>query len=384
MKRCNLDKHKFFYWYAKISIMIFSLLIISCGSSILNSTSLNNIPVDVYVGGSSFISSTNVPVAVYWKNGGMVVLSTESSGVKSIAVAGNDVYAGGYIMKYEPSIPDEHAAAMIAVAGYWKNGEWVGLSVLDSRNNSSVETMFMDGDDIYVGGYSANRSNIRVAGYWKNIEWVGLTSNSKYDSSVNSIFVTDNDIYACGYMRGKGIQIPVYWKNGECIELSFLSDKKAGNAYSIFVSNNDVYICGYSRNNSGVYTACYWKNSEIIPLSSSEPKDELQANSIFIAGKDVYISGYRSNRLPASGDYVPLLAGYWKNNKWMALIPFDNKKNSETSSIFVYGKDVYVGGYSENSRGDGIPGYWKNGKWVGFNVGRGHSPVSSIVVVPKL
>ena len=381
MKQYFVDKDKFFYWYALISIMIFSLLIISCGSSIFNNTFSSNVLVDVYAGGNSMISSTNYPVAVYWKNGEMVVLSTESSGVESIAVAGNDVYAGGYIMKYDLSIPSEYMVDSIAVPGYWKNGEWVGLSVLNSKNHSSVETMFIDGADVYAGGYSTNRSNIRVAGYWKNKKWVGLTSNSKYDYCVNSIFVVNNDIYACGYMQIKGIQTPIYWKNGECVELPFLSDKQYGNANSIFISRDDVYISGSSKNTSGNIVACYWKNSGIIPLLSSDPQYELEANSIFIAGKDVYIGGYSRNRYYTL--FASLVAGYWKNDKWIALVPFDNKESSKASSIFVYGKDVYVGGYCKNSRGDEIPGYWKNGEWVGFNARGDLSPVRSIVVVPK-
>jgi hypothetical protein len=377
MKKNNSNKHKIFYCYTLISIIIFSLFIISCGSASLNS----NMPVDVYVGGQSFISTTNVPVAVYWKNGEMVTLSTEYSRVTSIAVKGSDVYAGGYIIKFDPSIPSEYEVASITVPGYWKNGKWVGLSVLASKKSSSVETIFVAGDDVYTGGYSTDRSNNSVASYWKNGKWVGLTSNSKYDSCINSIFVLNNDIYACGYMMGKGIEIPVYWKNGECAELPVLSDKKYGITKSIFVSNNNVYICGSSKNSSGIITACYWKNGEIILLLPSDHKYTLYANSIFIFGKYVYIGGYLRNKY--STPFARIIAGYWKNEEWMTLNPIDNRKNSEVSSIFVYGKDVYAGGYCDNSNGDTVPGYWKNGEWVGFNTKGGNDPVSSIVVVPS-
>ncbi|MCL1864198.1 MAG: hypothetical protein FWF73_00105 [Spirochaetes bacterium] len=376
MKKNNLNKHKFFYCYTLIAMILF-LSIISCGSVSLNS----NIPVDVYVGGNSFISSTNVPVAVYWKNGEMVILSKEYSGVKSIAVKGNDVYAGGHIIKFDPSIPSEYEVADITVAGYWKNGKWIGLSVLDSKKGSSVDTMFINGDDVYACGYSTNRSNNKVAGYWKNGKWVGLSANFKYDHKIYSILITDNDIYACGYIKRDGILIPVYWKNGEYVELPVLSDKKSGVAESIFVSNSDIYILGSSKDSSGeFFIDCYWKNGEIISLLSSDPKYTLEANCIFISGKDVYICGYRSNRY-----YTPLasqVACYWKNGEFIALTPIDNKNNSEATSIFVFGKDVYVGGFT-GGYSDSIPGYWKNGEWVGFNVKGGFEPVSSIVVVPR-
>ena len=422
MKKNNSNKHKIFYCYSLISIILFLLFIISCGSASLNS----NVPVDVYVGGNSFISTTNVPVAVYWKNGEMVILSKEYSRVTSIAVKGSDVYAGGYIIKFDPSIPSEYEVASITVPGYWKNGKWVGLSVLASKKSSSVETIFVagddvytggystdrsnnsvagywkngkwvglsvlaskksstvktiiiDGNDIYAGGYSTDRSNNSVAGYWKNGKWVGLTSDSGYNSCINSIFVVNNDIYACGYMSGKGIRIPVYWKNGECVELISFSDKKYGDTNSFFVSNNNVYVCGISKNSSGEYIACYWKNSEIKPLLSSDPKYELRVTSLFVSGKDVYIGGYLNHRYYTP--FASIVGGYWKNSEWITLKPMDNKENSEVSSIFVFGKDVYAGGYCNNSNGDHIPGYWKNGEWVDFNIKGGE--VSSIVVVPR-
>jgi len=371
MKQYFINKHKFFYYSAKISIIILSLLTIFCrGSSKLVNNYSSNMPVDVYVGGS--VSSG----AVYWKNGEMVQLSTKHSEVTSIAVKGNDIYAGGYYKKY---IPGEYEAVDITVPGYWKNGEWVGLSVLDSNKGSAVKAMFINGDDVYACGYSTNRSGIRVYGYWKNKKWVGLPFSFNY--SVNSIFVVNDDIYACGSMKRGNVLIPVFWKNGECVELSFLSDNKYGWANSIFVSNNDVYIYGSCKNSSGDLIVCYWKNGEIIPLLSSDPEYTLSATSIFISGKDIYIGGYRMYRYYTP--FASVVAGYWKNNKWIALIPFDDKKNSEVSSIFVYGKDVYACGYSDNSDGDEIPGYWKNGEWVGFAEKGHYFPVSSIVVVPR-
>ena len=168
------------------------------------------------------------------------------------------------------------------------------------------------------------------------------------------------------------------------VKLSVLSDKKYGNANSIFVFGNDVYICGISKNSSEEHIACYWKNGEIIPLLPSDPDYEFRANSIFISGKDVYIGGYLSYRYSIfSAPFSSIIACYWKNGEWISLKPIDNKKYSKVNSIFVYGNDVYAGGYCDNSDGDTIPGYWKNGEWVGFNAKGGNDPVSSIVVVPR-
>ena len=382
MKKNSSNKHKFFYCYTLISI-IFLLFIISCGSVSLN----NNVPVDVYVGGESFISTTNVPVAVYWKNGEMIPLSTkywkenekkpqytiEMSRVSSIFVSSNEVYAGGYYKAYDLSHMNPYSVSMddyaINVACYWKNGKLVSLTY--SKYGSEVNSIFVSGNDVYAGGYIHGK-DAALGGYWKNGKWVGL-SNAKYGSMVRSIFVSSNDVYVSGWIsNSNGIVIPCYWKNGEMFALSFISEKKTASAYSIFVSSNDVYVCGYSRNNLGVDTACYWKNGELIPLLPFDSKYNSIGASIFVSRNDVYVGGYIKNSYR-----FPTVAGYWKNGKWVELPSIVNESISKVTSIFVFGNDVYVGGYSNE-----MPGYWKNDEWVGLsNSKRGE--VSSIIVVPR-
>ena len=359
-----------------ISISIMFLFFIVCSSSYR----LNNLPVDIYVGGESFISSTSVPVAVYWKNGEMVQLSrkywksdkdkpihsTEMSRVNSIAVAGDDIYSGGYYVKYDFSAnPNDVGTAdfEVKVACYWKNGKLVTLS--NSKYGSEVKTIFVSGNYVYAGGYIFSK-DAGKGGYWKNGKWVDLSS------SVESIFVSGDDVYACGNSRGR----PGYWKNNERIALSPISEKERTYTYSIFVSGNDVYVCGEGRNDLGVATACYWKNGELIPLLSFESKYNSKGASIFVSGNDVYVGGYSHNRR------FPSVAGYWKNDKWIALTPIDNEASSEVTSIFIFGNDVYAAGDCISNNGRHIPGYWKNGEWVGFNAHGGPDTVSSIVVVP--
>ena len=92
-----------------------------------------------------------------------------------------DVYAGGFSSN----------SSNIAVAGYWKNETWTGLTPLDTSKTSIVNSITVSGSDVYAAGFSTNSSNVGVPGYWKNGTWKELTTlDSTKSSYVQSIFVT--------------------------------------------------------------------------------------------------------------------------------------------------------------------------------------------------
>ena len=108
---------------------------------------------DVYVGGSVFDSAAGNEVAVYWKNGNLVILSPPHTGgsiLTGITVSGNDVYASGldYI-------------SGLARAVYWKNGDKHLLN--DGTNSVSTSGIAVSGNDVYVCGMENYTPT-----YWKN------------------------------------------------------------------------------------------------------------------------------------------------------------------------------------------------------------------------
>ena len=369
MKQTNLYKQKIFLY---LSGIIFLSLIISCGGFSKSGTS--NVPVDVYVGGNSGGDYPNDRVAVYWKNGKMVPLSTKRSEVTSIAVAGNDVYMGGYYCIDDVSMMQADGDMSVPRAGYWKNCKWVGLS--NTKYGSSVRAIFVSGNDVYACGRVRNREDVILRGYWKNGKWLGLGNVKDASFVAISIFVSGNDVYVGGYSKNNvGIFTACYWKNREWVALPSLNEKNDASVTSIFVSGNDVYASGYSRNNYSQIPG-YWKNREWVALPSlSENKDTSSANSIFVVGNDVYVGGYSYNN---SGIGI---ACYWKNGKIIPLLLSDPKWSS-VESIFVFGRDVYAGGHSRDSGFD-IPGYWKNGEWLKLDAKGDYPSVTSIVVVPR-
>ena len=68
--------------------------------------------------------------------------------------AQKDIYAGGY----------SRNSLDVQVPGYWKNGEWNGLTPLDVSNNSYVNSLIVSDGDIYAGGFSRNSSDVQVRG----------------------------------------------------------------------------------------------------------------------------------------------------------------------------------------------------------------------------
>jgi hypothetical protein len=143
-----------------------------------------------------------------------ILSEKEEAAAKSIFVSGNDVYVCGY-SKYKSGTGTYSSRY---TACYWKNGEVMPLLSLDpAKYNSEAVSIFVSGNDVYIGGYSYGNSyadsRSSVAGYWKNGKWIAFTSVDD-DYKLTSIFVFGKDIYASGY---SGYTNPGYWKNGEWV-----------------------------------------------------------------------------------------------------------------------------------------------------------------------
>jgi uncharacterized membrane protein len=116
---------------------------------------------DVYIGGTLTRGATT---AVYWKNGTLIPLPSDSSnpGAGAIAVNGNDVYVAGGV--YNPT--------RTINAVYWKNGRQYFLT--DPSVQSTATCITTNGSDVYIGGMQATpigngpHYNEFEATYWKN------------------------------------------------------------------------------------------------------------------------------------------------------------------------------------------------------------------------
>ena len=188
---------------------------------------------NVYVSGGSYYT---VAHARYWVNGNPVDLTgnlyyvggdgTDGTPTStSIYASGSDVYVSGF----------QSTTIGNPLAIYWKNGSPLFLST-DSLQGSMANAVVVSGTDVYIAGWQ-NIGNYSRAILWKNGIADTLTSGNT-SSAATSLFVNGNDVYVAGYtwMIG-GHYIATYWKNGVPVSLS--DGTQNAIAYSISVQMID-------------------------------------------------------------------------------------------------------------------------------------------------
>ena len=134
---------------------------------------------DIYLAGIDFGSGFSSRNAIVWKNGTPTSLldGTKETFASSVAVSKNDVYVAGH----------EFNGTGLSLAIYWKNGSLVRLSTKNSVANSVV----IAENDVYIAGGEINTTETaNVATYWKNGTPIYLTDGSK-EAYATSIFIAN-------------------------------------------------------------------------------------------------------------------------------------------------------------------------------------------------
>lgn len=224
---------------------------------------------DVYIAGVGYAPDSSSSSATYWKNGKSVKLDNAvHGGAEAIAVSNDDVYVGGYTFTYLPGAR--------TIATYWKNG--MAVPVADGSKFTSVKSIAVAGNDVHAVGYvikDSTSGNIGV--YWKNGVETPLTGGEKSFNlhvkvSDGDVYISGNDEISPGRYRAK------YWKNGIP---TILNDAGASSTdiRGLYVVNDDVYVTGVSLYPVG-WIAKYWKNG--IPVNLSNGTTSAHPTSIFV------------------------------------------------------------------------------------------------------
>jgi hypothetical protein len=274
---------------------------------------------DVYVTGNKPNSTTGFLQNVYWKNGVITELSglTGTPSPPMIAINGNDVYVAGSLML---DVPQNSSS----IPGYWKNGIPQMIQVVAGDRNIDITSVTVSGNDVYVCGAitTATSGLSSIATYWKNGVQNKLVTPANGNSYARAMAVQGNDVYVAGQIGSNG----AYWKNGIWNILS------ADNAsvYAIAVKGSDVYLAGVKKqtvNPTTGTTATYWKNGIANQIGNvgSTGNDISLATAIHLNGDDVYITG-GFNVSPPS---------YFKNN---VLVPFTTSPNALGYAMYVVNK----------------------------------------------
>ncbi|WET67875.1 FKBP-type peptidyl-prolyl cis-trans isomerase [Sphingobacterium sp.] len=195
-----------------------------------------------FVSGNDIYLANYADEAAYWKNGVKVSLDNTMRQpnrvqVSSIFVYGSDVYVAGY-----KSYAGTGSGTNRSMAVYWKNGQEVILStgsgIYATRLTSSI---FVADNDVYVSGMSVDpNTGEPMAVYWKNGQMVILAKGQTFTQAL-AIAVAGNDVY----VAGEHSNYKVYWKNGQEIKLP-----DCGDVYSIALSNGNGSVPSTTLNNS--------------------------------------------------------------------------------------------------------------------------------------
>ena len=142
---------------------------------------------DVYVGGYQLITSpgSGVYQGLVWHNGTILYTMPMSSRIDDMTFYDGNIYS-----------------VVNQASGYcvYKNDEII------FSNGSEFNCIFIDGGDIYVGGYEDSHPKV-----WKNGEVLYDVSQTRF--RVSDLWVNSNDVYFKGYSDwDKSVKV---WKNGE-------------------------------------------------------------------------------------------------------------------------------------------------------------------------
>ena len=215
---------------------------------------------DVYMVGSTWGKGQDQ--AIFWKNDR--VFSLGKGNLAAIYIDGDDIYMAGFRLKMFET-PGRVYGTMDTTYDrsptYWKNGTPVTLN--DSTgNNINVSSIFEQDGDIYAAGSEGLQYSKSV--YWKN----GLTQELVYKphpmGAISGINVDDNGRYlACGDIYiGHNNYIAVFWENGRLRSLPRTG--KTSFAKAISILGKDVYIVG-----SDQYHPVYWKNGNRVEVAKN-------------------------------------------------------------------------------------------------------------------
>lgn len=262
----GVEDYKAIYWKNGVATILNNL-----NSTAVAITVVGN---DVYVAGSVPAPDGKSTVPVYWKNG--VINYLGKGQASGIAVIGNDVYVAG------------SGSYGISSAICWKNG------VADTlAKNAAAYGITSSGENIYIAGVVGD-----TATYWKNNVPISLGNGQG-----NAITVQGNDVYVAGYSYNNLGNFGCYWKNGNINTLqanTWVDDIKA--------SGNDVYMAGTNLIQGNTY-ACYWKNGNLTMYDefTSAYKLALANNDVYLVGS--YTIGSKQGALVWKNNVLTSLSG---------------------------------------------------------------------------
>ncbi len=172
---------------------------------------------------------------------------------------------------------------------YWKNGEMQYLT--DGTTDALAYCIWVDGDDVYIGGYIQPADNKQggVATIWKNGVAQSLTDGSTV-AKVNALYMDNGTLYAAGSEKPSGGRWKgVLWANGERITdfTGYVGTEVTG----LYVKNGDYIIEGNMTETGSATNICpyIWTKEGAQKISSEV--STCQGTALAVDGDDIYVAG---------------------------------------------------------------------------------------------
>jgi len=213
---------------------------------------------------------------------------------------------------------------------------------------------------VHLAGIIDNGTDGGLGSYWKNGLYSRLGDEDKA-SRPSSLYVENSSVLIGGSKQGTPTRA-VIWKDGveNIIDNSFgagaIAASKGGKLYATWFDLTLRWV--------------YLKDDVRQPIIDTALN--FQPTALALQDDDLFIAG---NAVEPTTDGDPH-AQTWKNGQ----LTFREDEVSYTTSIFIHGSDVYMGGYLYNRHGTNVACYWKNGKRIDLGEAGIKSMAKSIYV----
>ncbi|MBI5294995.1 MAG: S-layer homology domain-containing protein [Chloroflexi bacterium] len=281
--------------------------------------------------------------------------------VRALAVVGTDLYVGGSFNDLDDQGINLPEADNIA---RWDGAHW---NALDSGLNGTVNAIYVDGSDLYVGGNFNNAGGNNAADFlakWNGSAWSAIgndgASNGSLKNPVFAISKIGSDLYVGGMFTnavdvdGTTLNDADYlarWDGSHWHALAPLN----GNVNALETIGTNLYVGGSFIDANGIPEADYLARWDGTNWSHLGPNLNDSVMALEAMGNDLYVGGYFTDagNIPQA-DYVAKYNG----STWSALGSDPTGTNGSLSSgvraLAGIGNILYVGGEFGVSDSSGV------------------------------
>jgi hypothetical protein len=273
--------------------------------------------------------------------------------VNALALAGTDLYAGGWFTTA--------GGATVNFIAKWDGSAW---SALGSGMDNWVLALAVMGTNLYAGGSFTTAGGVPAYGIakWDGNAWSALGSG--VSGQVNALAVIGTNLYAGGIFGTAGEETAngiAKWDGRAWSALGSGMNGFAPSVYALAVSGTELYAAGVFDSAGGMPAngIAKWDGSAWSALGSGLVglARDPYVYALAVIGTDLYAGGY----FTTGGEVAAAYIAKWDGNAWSAL---GSGLTGFVYALAASGTDLYAGGSFTFSAAGGVPAEYV-AKWDG-------------------